>query len=278
MKFYKISRLILVLALSLLPVGTMFSLDAQEDQNDLAHVFKTGLIRVGVKAHAPPFSESKEGKLVGFDVSIAQAIASYLEVELELVPLASAERIPSLLEKKVDIVIATLTITRSREDQVDFSIPYFQDGQSLLCKKDSKVESYQDLKELKVAAVKGTTSLKNLPLVQPAAIVVDYDSPELAMEALLKGEIDAFSSDMLMLMGIKLNHPQGDQLELRGGRFTVEPYGVAVRPNQSDMRDKINDAIMSMWKSGTWKAMYTKWFGPQSPYAMDNSFEVKVIN
>ena len=267
--------MLLVLALSLLAFS---SLTAADSKNDLARVFKTGLLRVGVKAQAPPFSENKDGKLVGFDVSMAQAIASYMEVELEVIPLSSSERIPTLLDNKVDLVIATMTITRSREDQVDFSVPYFQDGQSLLCKTDSKVHSYQDLKGLKVAAIKGTTSLKNLSLVQPEAIVLPYDSTELALTALLAGEIDAFSSDMLMLMGIKINHSQGDQLELRGGRFTVEPYGVAVRPNQSDLRDKVNDAIMSMWKSGTWKAMYTKWFGPESAYAMENSFEVKVIN
>jgi polar amino acid transport system substrate-binding protein len=264
-----------LIALSLLYTTGLF---AQNPSNDLERIFKEGVVRVGVKSHAPPFTESKNGQITGFSVAIAQAIASYLEVELVIVPLNSSDRIPFLLDNKVDLVIATMTITRSREKEVDFSIPYFQDGQSLLCLKTSSVQSYQDLKDLKVAAVTGTTSLNNLPLVQPGATVVAYDTPTAALEALFNGDIDAFSSDMLMLMGLKLNHENGEQLEVRGNRFTVEPYGVGIRPNQSDLRDKVNDAIMAMWKSGTWKAMYEKSFGPQTPYYQENSFEVKVIN
>jgi polar amino acid transport system substrate-binding protein len=256
---------------------TAIPLTAQTPTNDLNNIFKAGVLRVGVRAHAPPFVEKKDDKLIGFSMDMAQAIASYFEVELETVPLNSADRIPFLLENKVDIVIATMTITRSREKEIDFSIPYFQDGQSLLCLKNSPIQSYQDLKGLKVAAVTGTTSLINLPLVQPSAIVVAYENSTFALDALLKGEIDAFSSDMLMLLGLKNNHEQKEKLEIRGDRFTVEPYGIGLRHNQSDLRDKVNEAIMSMGKSGSWKAIYLKWFGPETHYYQENSFEVKAL-
>jgi polar amino acid transport system substrate-binding protein len=247
-------------------------------QDDLFHVIQRGVLRVGVKDHAPPFSVAdKTGRLGGFDVAIGQAISSYLEVRMEVVPLQSKDRIPFLNEDKVDIVVATMTTTRSREEEVDFSIPYFQDGQSLLCLQDSEIQSYQDLSGQKVGAVMGTTSMKNMTQVQPLAEMVGYASAKDALAALESGEIVAFTSDMLMLMGLMLENKELS-LELRGGRFTVEPYGVAIRSNQSNLRDKVNDAIMALWKSGTWKAMYEKWFGPKSDYAHDNAFEVPVIN
>jgi ABC-type amino acid transport substrate-binding protein len=247
-------------------------------QDDLVAMRTAGVVRIGVKSHAPPFSENIDGKLVGFDVSMAQAIASYLELELELVPLSSSQRIPFLKENKVDLILATMTVTRSREKQVDFSTPYFEDGQSLLCLKSGDVQSYQDLKEKVIGAVAGTTTLKNFPQIQPLAEVKAFPSADDAVNAMLKGEIHAFSSDMLMLMGLKINHPKGDQLEVRGGKFTVEPYGVAMRQNQSNLRDLVNEAIMVMWTSGTWRTMYEKWFGEGSRYQHENHFAVKVVN
>jgi polar amino acid transport system substrate-binding protein len=247
-------------------------------QDDLLSMRTAGVVRIGVKAHAPPFSEKIDERLVGFDVSIAQAIASYLELELELVPLGSSQRIPFLKENKVDLILATMTVTRSREKQVDFSTPYFEDGQSLLCLKSGAIQSYQDLKDKVVGAVAGTTTLKNFPQIQPLAEIKAFPSAGDAVDAMLKGEIQAFSSDMLMLMGLKLNHAQGDQLEVRGGKFTTEPYGVAMRQNQSNLRDLVNEAIMVMWTSGTWKTMYDKWFGEGSLYQHENNFAVKVVN
>lgn len=242
----------------------------------LTDILTRGRLKVGVKAHAAPFSIMNEkGEMEGFDVGIAKALASCLEVELDLVPITSAERIPALKEGRVDLVIATMTTTRRREREVDFSTPYFQDGQSLLCLSTSDVKSYQDLGGKKVGAIKGTTSLKNITMVAPDAEVVAFDSASKVLEALEAGEVDAFSSDMMMLMGHKLRSKDRTQLQLRGGKFTVEPYGVAMRENESNLRNTIDEAIMDMWKSGTWKSIYEKWFGRRSPYYHENNFEVK---
>jgi polar amino acid transport system substrate-binding protein len=254
------------------------SFGAVQAADDLMAIRRAGVLKVGVKQHAPPFSQASEGQLVGFDVAIAQTVASYLEVELELVPLVSADRIPFLKEGKVDMVVATMTATRRREKEVDFSISYFEDGQSLLCLANSEIQSYQDLKEKTVAAVAGTTSLRNFPLIQPLAKTVDYPTANDAVAALLAGEVDAVTSDMLMLMGLKLGHEAGKKLEIRGGKFTTEPYGVAMRQNQSNLREIVNEALMAMWRSGTWKTLYDKWFGGDSDYAHENAFSMRVIN
>jgi polar amino acid transport system substrate-binding protein len=214
----------------------------------------------------------------GFDIGLAQSLANFLEVELDIVPLSSAERIPFLKEGKVDLVVATMTITRTREKEVDFSIPYFKDGQSLLTLKSGSVKSYQDLEGKKVGAVAGTTSLKNLSLVSPDCVTVPFKTPKEAVDALVAKKIDAFSSDMLMLLGLKLAHSKKGQLVITGGKFSNEPYGVAMRPNQSNLRDTIDEAVMDMWKSGTWRSLYKKWFGKKSPYFHENNFEVQAYH
>jgi len=257
----------------------LFMLPVAMGADDLQAIIESGRIRVGVRDHAPPFSvKNLQGTMEGFDIGMAQALASFLEVELELVPISSAERIPFLLENKVDAVIATMTITRARDKEVDFSIPYFKDGQSLLVLDSGTIKSYQDLAGKKIGAVSGTTSLKNLPLISPDCIPVPFGSPNQAVDALVAGEIDAFTSDMLMLLGLKLSHTKKDLLKIRGGKFTNEPYGVAVRPNQSKLRDAINEAIMSMWQNGTWRSLFDKWFGRKSPFYHENNFEIQAYH
>lgn len=247
--------------------------------NDLDKVIKKGNLRVGVKKHAPPFSvKNDKGKYVGFDIDMAKALASYLEVTLELIPLDSKDRIKFLDKNKVDLVIATMTITRSREEKVDFSIPYFQDGQALLGLKSNEIDGYRGLKGKKVGVVDGTTSQSNMPQVQPNCEVVAFKTPQSALDSLVKGEVDAFTSDGMMLIGLTLTHEKKDALELKGDKFTVEPYGVAIRQNQSKLRDAVNEGIMEFWETGSWKNQYEQWFGEDTPYHGKNYFTVDLID
>lgn len=247
-------------------------------ENDLDLIRKRGLVRVGIKKHAPPFSfKGADDEYEGFDVEMAKAIASYLEVSLKLIPLDSKDRIPFLNKNKVDLVIATMTITRSRESSVDFSIPYFQDGQALLGLKSSGIEGYRGLKNKKVAVIHGTTSQSNMPQIQPNCELVAFNTPQQALNALLENKVEVFTSDAMMLIGLSIDHAKGDQLEIKGDKFTVEPYGVAMRQNQSKLRDLVNESIMDLWKSGSWKRQYEMWFGENTPYHSKNYFTVDVI-
>lgn len=250
----------------------------QQQQNDLQKLYQNGNIKIGVKEHAPPFSQmNDQGDLMGFDVDIAKAIAAELEMNLELVPLTSKDRIPFLQEGKVDAVIATMTITQSRDREVDFTIPYFQDGQSLIFLKNQPLQSYQDLKAKKVGAAAGTTSFLNIVKAQPECSAIPFPNYNEGIEALLKQKIDAFTGDFLVIKGLIDKHPKKEELVVRGGRFTVEPYGIAIRENQSDLRDKLNQIIMKLWESGLWKSSYQKWLGQGSIYKDKNNFSIQMI-
>lgn len=244
--------------------------------DDLGSIHKNGLVKVGIKKHAPPFSfKGEKGDYEGFDIDMAKALASHLEVALELVPLDSKDRIPFLKKNKVDLVIATMTITRGREEKIDFSIPYFQDGQALLGLKSSDIDSYRALKGQKVGVVDGTTSQKNMPQIQPNCEVVAFKTPQKALQALEKGEVQAFTSDGMMLIGLTLSN---EKLEVKGDKFTVEPYGVGLRQDQSNLRDSINEGIREFWTTGSWKSRYEHWFAENTPYHGKNYFTVDLID
>ncbi len=244
--------------------------------DDLVDIQSKGIIRFGVKRHAPPFSQkNNEGDLEGFDIDIAKSIAINLGLDLELVPLDSKDRIPYLKDHTVDAVIATMTATRKREKAIDFTFSYYEDGQGLICKKDSLIMSYKDLKNKKVGAAAGTTSFNNMGQVQPECSMVAFKNYNEGLTALLEGKIDAFTGDYLVLKGLKHNHKQSDNLEVRGDRFTVEPYGIAVRQNQSNFRDRLEKVLAELWENGTWESIHEKWLGEDTAYRSNDDFKMQ---
>ncbi len=251
---------------------------AAADQNLWKTIEKRGSIRFGVKADAPPFGAKNEDGFWGFDIDIASSICENLGLKAEFVPVTSGERIHKILSREVDVVIASMTITRERENDVDFTIPYFQDGQGFLVSIGSGIQTNIDLKDKKVAAVEGSTSSKNMAKLQADSKVIPFSGYDPAMDALLAGEVDALTSDYMILKGLLIGHPgAGKKLELVSRRFTIEPYGMALLENQSDLRDILNNALMNLWSSGRWQESYETWFGQGSVYDMPHtSFRLPV--
>ena len=248
-----------------------------DEQNLWLAVKDRNELRVGVKTDAPPFARQEtDGSFWGFDIDIAKALARELGVKIRFVPVVPSQRIPYIREGRVDIVIASMTITREREKDIDFSIPYFQDGQGLLFRCDSHFENYRDLKNKKVGAVLGSTSMKNLKKIQPDCSIISFENYQDGVQALVDNKVDAFTSDYLILMGLKHKHKDKALIELRGERFTAEPYGMAMRENQSDFRDEVNNAIMTLWENGLWQEIYETWFGEGSVYRSNLKFHVEV--
>ena len=116
---------------------------------------------MGVKTDFPPLGFlDKKGVNKGFDIDIAKALSKELfgnEEAVEFVSVTSENRIAFLTSGKVDVIVATLTITEERKRDVDFSIPYFITAQMILVRADSKITKYQDLAGKKVATIRGST-------------------------------------------------------------------------------------------------------------------------
>ena len=122
--------------------------------DSLEQIRSKGVVRIGVYDGQPPFSELNDGTFEGFEVTMAQAIANDLFGEkggrIELVPMKVEDRIPALVNNRVDIVIATITITPERAQQIDFSTPYFSVNLGVLTRKADRIKSLADLKEKRI--------------------------------------------------------------------------------------------------------------------------------
>lgn len=221
---------------------------------------------VGVKYDTRLFGlkDPASGNVEGFDIDIAKALAKKIlgdENKIELKEVTSKTRIPMLKNGDIDAIVATMTITEERKEQVEFSDVYFNAGQSLLVKKGSPITGLQDVKKgVKVLAVKGSTSVDNIKEKAPEATVLQFETYLDAFNALKAGQGDVLTTDNAILMGLS---SQDSNYVLVGDTFTDEPYGIAVVKGDTGFAKTINDTLAEMKQDGSYAAIYKKWFNEE---------------
>ncbi|NHN32395.1 glutamate ABC transporter substrate-binding protein [Paenibacillus agricola] len=230
----------------------------------LEDIQKRGKLVVGVKFDTKLFGlkDPGSGKVEGFDIDIAKALAKKIlgdETKIELKEVTSKTRIPLLKNGDIDMIIATMTITEERKQEVEFSDVYFKAGQSLLVKKGSPITSVADVKKgTKVLAVKGSTSTDNIRKKSPEATVLEFENYQEAFTALKAGQGDTLTTDNAILYGMVKQDPE---YQVVGGTFTDEPYGMAIRKGDTGFATYVNDFLKAMKTSGDYDKMYELWIG-----------------
>jgi polar amino acid transport system substrate-binding protein len=241
----------------------------------LQRVTAAKAVRIGVKVDAPPFSVRRGDYFQGFDIDIAEAVMAKLGIEhIDYVPVTTEQRSDALVTGTVDVVVASMTQTRYRERRVDFTIPYFQDGQCLLVRNESPVQTYQDLRGHRIGVEKGSTSSFYIKQVCPDAQVVLYPDATALRQALEDGTEDAITSDLLLLIGLRKQAKIPSAYRITGQRFTTEPYAMAVPQDQSAWRNALNHALLDLWEDGTWQRIANTWFGPSAAYEHRINFAI----
>ncbi|MFD1953273.1 glutamate ABC transporter substrate-binding protein [Paenibacillus thailandensis] len=219
---------------------------------------------VGVKYDTKLFGlkNPTTGEVEGFDVDIAKALAKHIlgdETKVELVEVTSKTRIQMLDNGDIDMIVATMTITEERKNQVEFSDVYFKAGQSLLVKKGSPIKGLEDVKKgTKVLAVKGSTSVNNIKEKAPDATVLEFDNYQDAFSALKAGQGDTLTTDNAILYGMAA---QDSNYEVVGEPFTDEPYGIAVKKGDTTLAAAVNEGLKAMKEDGSYNKIYEQWIG-----------------
>ncbi|WP_028399984.1 transporter substrate-binding domain-containing protein [Ectobacillus panaciterrae] len=235
-----------------------------EPKNALEQIKKRGKLVVGVKYDTNLFGlkNPSTGKVEGFDIDIAKALAKEIlgdESKVELKEVTSKTRIPMLKNGDIDMIVATMTITEERKQEVDFSDVYFKAGQALLVKKGSKIKGVNDIKKgTKVLAVKGSTSAQNIRQKAPEATVLEFENYSEAFQALKAGQGDALTTDNSILLGMQKQDPN---YVIAGDIFTDEPYGIAVKKGETELQKAVNDFLKKYNTSGQYDKLYEKWMG-----------------
>ncbi|MFQ5855002.1 MAG: transporter substrate-binding domain-containing protein [Anaerolineae bacterium] len=239
-------------------------------QSTLEKVKTAGVVRVGIRFDNPPLSYiDAEGNWVGFDVDLANELVRRLGVEIEQVKVDETTRISFLQEGKIDIAVASMNHTRSRDDAVDFSITYFWDNQSFLVRK-GEYSALEDMFGKKVAMNAGSSAIpawKEYVALHSGAEpeIVEFTDKIAAMQALRDGAVEGYAEDGITLLALAAGD---DSLVLLPGGFNLVQYGIGVPVNDSKWRDALNYALQEVWKDRTYQQIYDKWLGPDAAVPM----------
>lgn len=227
----------------------------------MAKLQDAGEITIGVKFDVPPFGfkNPRSGAVEGFDIDVAQAIADALGVKPKYIEALSDNRIQFLKDGTADLILSTMTINAERDQEIDFSEPYFiARGRILVKKSDTSIKGVEDLAGKKVCTALGSTYVDTLKKKAPKAKPELLDSYSECLDALQNGAVDAVSTDDVILTGMII---QDDSLKLVGAPLTTEPYGAGIKQGDTAFQDFVNGVVQKFKDDGRWAASYEKWVG-----------------
>jgi polar amino acid transport system substrate-binding protein len=231
----------------------------------LARIQAAGVMRVAVDPSFPPFAYvDGTGTLVGYDVALARALASRLEVEAHFVTTGYDALYDALTVGRADVIISALYPDLSRSHAFAYSAPYFNAGDVLVVRPDRAIERPADLAGGTVLCQFGTTghmeALTWQETLTPAPAVVPVEDPGTRLDDLVAGAVDAFVVDHVTALGLVAGR---SGLRIVHPPVTDEPYVVAARMEDQGVIEAVDDALVALEAEGTMDALEAQWMvGP----------------
>ncbi|MCP4345245.1 MAG: glutamine ABC transporter substrate-binding protein GlnH [Desulfobacterales bacterium] len=216
---------------------------------------------VGCDTNFMPFEFKQEGKYVGFDIDLWDAVAKDLKLKYKLQPMDFNGLIPALQTNNIDVAIAAMTVKSKREEVVDFSYPYYDAGLLLMVRADEKkINSIEDLADKVVATKLGTTSADFAKGFKTKDVKLFPNIDAAYMELGTKGADAVIFDSPAILYYIKTAGKGA--VKTVGPMYQGQSYGIAF-PQGSKLREKVSITILKFMEDGTYKKIYKKWFGTE---------------
>jgi arginine/ornithine transport system substrate-binding protein len=225
-------------------------------------------VRIGVEGAYPPFSfVDQEGQLQGFDIDIARALCAAMEVQCTLVASDWDGIIPALLARKFDAIVASMSITEQRKKKVAFSNKYYHIPAKFVRKKGSAIEITQEGLKGKTVGVQRAT-IHDRYLTDNYGDLVNikrYGTQDEAYLDMAAGRLDLLLADSVALKEGFLDREAGQDFEFVGPdltdpRWFGEGMGIALRKQDTELREMFNEAIQKIRADGTYKKIQDKYF------------------
>lgn len=255
----KIISLMMILALS---VTMLCACGSKEEK-----VEEKKTLVMATNAEFPPYEYREGDEIVGIDAEIAKAIAEKLGMELKIEDMAFDSIIPAVQSGKADIGVAGMTVTDERKESVDFTDSYATGVQAIIVKEDSKITKADDLfvegAGLKVGVQLGTTGdiyCSGDLADAKSGEVEQYNKGADAVQALVTGKIDCVVID---------NEPAkafvaaNEGLKILDTEYVREDYAIAVAKDNTELRDKVNEALKALIEDGTVQSIIDKYISAE---------------
>ena len=204
---------------------------------------------IGVKCDFPPFGYvTASGKHAGYDVEVAKAFARLAFGHGNRVTytcVTTPSRIPTLMSKRVDVIISTLTYTKARAEVIDYSVPYYGATGRLLVPNSSSIKKLSDMSGKTIATTRGSIYDRWLHNCYKNTNVLLTDTTSASLLAVQDRRASGFMFDDAFLVGVAAND---SNTKLLGATFLAIPWGIGIRKGETDMKAWVNSRIKLMKK------------------------------
>lgn len=215
------------------------------------------------------WKDPKTGEITGFEADLSRAIAQELlgsPDRIAFVQVLPDQRIAALQQGRADMVVAQLTITPDRAEQVDFSIPYHEAREAILVRAGSSIKAYGDLQGKRIAVPAGSISLRRLQAqlsdgaLEATLMVTPLESQ--GLEAVADGTADAASNDNINLLLMRKHCARPELFEILdiGDHFDPKPFGIAVTKGNRKLVDLLDLAISRFEADGRLRSLLERAF------------------
>jgi glutamate/aspartate transport system substrate-binding protein len=267
----------LLLAAALLTTAASAQTSAEGLSPTLAAIKKTHVVRLGYRESSPPFSfMDPSNRPIGYSLELCEAIVEEIGIEvddanlrIEYVKVTSDDRIPAVVQNKIDLECGSTTANAERGKQVAFSPLMFVAGTKLMVPKASPISAPKDLQGKTVVVTKGTTNEQAMhTLDKKFALglnIVASPDHEQSYQTLVDGKADAFATDDILLYGLIARHKAQDKYKVVGDYLSYDPYGIMFRKGEPQLTAVVERAFRKLGSNRDLIPLYNKWFVARLP-------------
>lgn len=242
----------------------------------IERIRQSNTINIGYRESSVPFSYLDDSKKpIGYSIDICNALVESIKRDLKLpnlkvnmVPVQAAERIPFVVEGKIDLECGNTTATAERRTQAAFTMPMFIAGAGVLARKQTSAVTLGQLRGMKVVFVSGTTGEKVVTQANKQAYNftgVPTKSNAEAFTALKDGKGDAWITDDVLLASFRAGADKPDDFMLLDQRHTIEPLAIMMRLKDAAFEEMVDRAMGRLVREDKLQSLYAKWFTQPIP-------------
>ena len=243
----------------------------------LANIKNTHVVRLGYRESSPPFSFlDQANRPIGYSLELCEAIVDEIGVEvddpnlrIEYVKVTSDDRIPAVVQNKIDLECGSTTANAERGKQVAFSPLMFVAGTKLMVPKASTISGPTDLQGKTIVVTKGTTNEQAMHSVDKKFAlglkIITAADHEQSYQTLVDGKADAFATDDILLYGLIARHKSQDKFRVTGDYLSYDPYGIMFRKGEPQLTAVVERAFRKLGSNRDLVPLYNKWFVSRLP-------------